>query len=325
MKGADALAPRLRHALIGAPVTPEDSQGRVDGDALIGYAGALAPQLDGVCVWAHTGRGLHRSAGERQLILDAFRAATSAPVLAAAGAPPGTEPTFAAEVAAAAAMAEAAAEGGADGVMVYPVSSLRAPDTRRARTLELHRTVADASGLPVIGFLLYEGAGGVSYAPSLLTELASRPEVVGVKIATLDDAVACQDAIAAIRAAGALAVTGEDRMFGPSLMWGAEAALVGIAAAAAGAALSRRVMRAWFGGEHAEFVAASARLDRFAAVTFRAPMDGYVQRMQWGAVAEGLIPRRAGHDALGCGLEEGERVAVEGAFEEVRRWMRGGK
>jgi 4-hydroxy-tetrahydrodipicolinate synthase len=174
--------------------------------------------------------------------------------------------------------------------------------------------IATAVGLPAIGFLLYPEAGGVSYDPGLLTELAARPEVIGVKLATLYDAMACQDAIAAIHQGGALAITGEDRMFGPSLMWGADAALVGIAAGAT--EISRNLMRTWFSNDP-EFLDASARLDRLANATFKAPMQGYVQRMLWIAEREGILPARSAYDPYGVSLPESERAEVHAAYDAL--------
>jgi 4-hydroxy-tetrahydrodipicolinate synthase len=309
------LTEAIRGRLIAAPVTPMDESAHIAPADLDRYAAAIAGAVDGVCVWAHTARGLELTDTQRDAVLAAFRAATDGPLLAAVGPPAGTGDDFASQCAATARLAERAAAGGADALMVYPVSSLRAPDTRAERTIRLHAEVAAAAGLPVTGFLLYPEAGGVSYPPALLTELAARPEVFGVKLATLYDAVACQDAIAAIHAGGALAITGEDRMFGPSLLWGADAALVGVAAAVA--ELSARLVHAWFAGETAAFVVAARRLDRFAAAVFRDPMDGYVQRMLWAAEREGIIPAASAHDPHGVRPDPVERAAVAAAYRDA--------
>src|SRR5690606_41103122 len=125
-----------------------------------------------------------------------------------------------------------------------------------------------------------------------------------------DRSIACQDTIGQITATSdRLALTGEDRMYGPSLLWGADSALVGIAAART--ELSRSPMDSWFAGDLKSFVAASAALDRFAAATFRAPIEGYVQRMFWAAVGEGIIPEHAAHDPFGPALPSTERRDVE--------------
>jgi 4-hydroxy-tetrahydrodipicolinate synthase len=312
---ARRLADAVRGRLIAAPATPLDDGRRIIPADLERYAEAIGGGADGVCVWAHTARGLDLTDTDRSAVLAAFRATTSGPVIAAVGPPSGTGSDFAAQLAGTRRLAERAAAGGADGLMVYPVSGLRDPGTRAARVARLHGEAAAASGLPVAGFLLYPEAGGVPYDRGLLTDLAARPEVFGVKVATLHDAVACQDAIAAIHAGGALAITGEDRMFGPSLMWGADAALVGIAAAAT--ELSRRLLRTWFSGDPAGFLAASARLDRLATAVFGEPVEGYVQRMLWVAEREGILPGRSAHDAYGVRLAPGELAAVHAAYDAV--------
>lgn len=317
---AHRLRHAVRHRLIAAPATPLAADGRLWPEDLAAYAQALGRSVDGVCVWAHTGRGLELSDDQRDLVLTTFRAAVTGPVLAGVGprhtgGAAGRGGGFATELDATVRMAQRAAELGADGLMVFPAPALRDPADRTRRVLRLHDAVSEATGLPVIGFLLYPEAGGAQYDPALLRELAARPSVVGVKLATLYQAVRCQDAIAAIRGAGALAITGEDRMFGPSLMWGAEAAVVGIAAAAA--ELSTHLVRTWFAGAAGDFLAASARLDRLAVRLFGPPFDGYVQRMLWVAHREGLIPARSAFDPHGGSLDPAERQAVWAAYDEV--------
>nr|WP_260604362.1 dihydrodipicolinate synthase family protein [Streptomyces sp. WAC05374] len=211
-------------------------------------------------------------------------------------------------------MAVAAAEGGADAVMVYPLAQLDGDD---GAAVALHERVAAASGLPVVGFFLHGEAGGYPYPPGLVERLLGLPSAVGIKLATLDRAMACQDAIRVARRSGRLVITGEDRMFGPSLMWGADAALVGIAAARV--PLTVAVLEAWRAGDHGRFVRASARLDRFAEATFLAPIEGYVQRMLWAAVWEGLVPEEAAHDPFGPELPASERRAVVECLEALAK------
>lgn len=301
---AGAFADRVRGTLLPAVVTPMDERGTVAYDALEPYAEHIAGQaIGGVAVWAHTGRGLHLSGRDRMRVLRTWRQATSAPLVVGAGMPTDAQPGDVAG--ATVAMAEQAAEGGADAVMVYPPASWRDLPDRDHRTLELHRRVASASGLPTLAFLLHGGAGGYRYPVSLVRALMSVPGVAGIKTATLDRAIDCQDTIAAVAETGKLTITGEDRMFGPSLMWGADTALVGIAAARVD--LSARVLSAWTEGDLTAFHDASARLDAFAAVTFLDPIEGYVQRMLWAAVGEGLLPQAAAHDPYGPPLPPSER------------------
>ena len=106
-----------------------------------------------------------------------------------------------------------------------------------ARTLPLRpinrrtsRTRRRASGLPLILFYLYEAAGGIAYSPTVLDELLDLPDVVGIKMATLDSVMTYQDVSRQLRERHPekLFITGEDRFLGYSLQRGARAALIGM-------------------------------------------------------------------------------------------------
>jgi 4-hydroxy-tetrahydrodipicolinate synthase len=241
-------------------------------------------------------------------VLRTFRAASGAVLVA------GIAPS---RVAAGAAMVEhvlrqahQAAELGADALMVFPPPQFASAPDRDRRIAELHREVADRIGLPLVLFYLHAEAGGYAYPTTVLRELLSIPLVAGIKLATLDSAMTCQDVIHLVHEEfpDRLAITGEDRMFGPSLMWGADAALVGIAAAAV--PLTARVVQSWFGEDHGAFVAESGTLDDFARVIFRAPMEGYIQRLLWVAEHQGSIAPEAAHDPYGPSLDAAERTQV---------------
>jgi 4-hydroxy-tetrahydrodipicolinate synthase len=314
------LVEQLRGTLLPAVVTPMDTDGVIAYDALTAYAGRIAAEpIGGVAVWAHTGRGLYLSPGDRSKVLETWRQATDVPIVAGVGVPRSESAQTLQEAAdATVAMALQAAAGGADAVMVYPLAALGGQPDGHAQAVALHERVAAESGLPLVGFYLHGEAGGYPYPPSLIRDLLSLDAMLGVKTATLDRAIGCQDAIWAGRGTGKLLITGEDRMFGPSFMWGADTALVGIAAAQV--ELSAAVLRTWTAGDHSGFLTASDRLDRFAAATFYAPIEGYVQRMLWAAVWEGLIPADAAADPYGPGLPAAERDAVIRCLEELRNY-----
>jgi 4-hydroxy-tetrahydrodipicolinate synthase len=311
------LVEQLRGTLLPAVVTPMDADGVVAYDALTAYAGALtAESIGGVAVWAHTGRGLYLSPADRSKVLETWRAATDVPIVAGVGVPRSSSAQSLQEAAdATVAMALQAAAGGADAVMVYPLAALGLLPDGHAQAVALHERVAAESGLPLVGFYLHGESGGYPYPPELIHDLLSLDSMLGVKTATLDRAIGCQDAIWAGRGTGKLLITGEDRMYGPSFMWGADTALVGIAAAQV--SLSASVLSTWTSGDHSGFLKASDRLDRFAAATFYAPIEGYVQRMLWAAVWEGLIPEEASYDPHGPSLPAGERDAVIRCLEEL--------
>ena len=87
--------------------------------------------------------------------------------------------------------------------------------------------------MPLILFYLYEAAGGISYSLELLDELTRLPQVVGIKMATLDSVMTFQEVALWLqeRSPEIALITGEDRFLDYSLMLGAESALVGMGAA----------------------------------------------------------------------------------------------
>ncbi|MFC5826245.1 dihydrodipicolinate synthase family protein [Nonomuraea insulae] len=289
---AQNLRDRLRGALIAAAATPMTESGEVDLDVVSRYfAGLVADGATGLAVLAHTGRGPYLAPEIRAAVVERA-VALGVPVLVGVGGsgPDGVQdPPEQARV---------AAELGADGVLVFPSAGDR---------VALHEEVWRAARLPMIAFDLYT----LPCPAATMGALLEHPGVAGLKTALLSDAMGCQRAIELTRAAGRLAITGEDRMFGPSLLWGAQAALVGIAAASVG--VTAAVMKAFEGSDLRAFEEASGRLDRLAAATFTDPMEGYVRRMLWLAAAEGRIPWSFAHDPYGPALPEGERAAVVAA------------
>ncbi|MET7327752.1 dihydrodipicolinate synthase family protein [Nonomuraea sp. NPDC005650] len=282
------LRDRLGGALIAAAATPMTASGEVDLDVVSRYlSGLVLDGVTGLAVLAHTGRGPYLAPDVRAGVIERA-VALGVPVLVGVGG--GAEDP--------AAQARVAAELGADGVLVFPSDGDR---------VALHERVWRAARLPMIAFDLYTRP----CPAGTLRELLAHPGVAGLKTALLSDAMGCQRAIALTREADRLAITGEDRMFGPSLLWGAEAALVGIAAAGVG--VTAAVLEAFAGKDLRAFEEASGRLDRLARATFTEPMEGYVQRMLWLAAAEGRVPGTHAHDPYGPPLPEEERAVVVSA------------
>ena len=286
---AAQLRDQLRWRLIAAAATPTTVDGAVDPAVLGAYLrGLVADGAEALAVLAHTGRGPYLSERARAEVI---RQAVDigVPVVVGVGGRPGERTD---DVAAQAAQAAAL---GAAGLLVFPVTD---------DPLAHHDALWRAAHLPMLAFDLYTRP----YPIETLAAVLEHPGVAGVKVARLHDAIACQAALAAAHRAGRLAVTGEDRMFGASLLWGAEAALVGIAAAAV--PVTAAVLRAFADKAYDDFVTASARLDRLAEATFTEPMEGYVQRMLWIAAAEQRIPHSHATDRHGPGLPAEERDRV---------------
>ncbi|MEV4125497.1 dihydrodipicolinate synthase family protein [Nocardia sp. NPDC049707] len=272
-----------RGRLFSAPATPFDRSGTARPEFALDYFRALVSHgADGLAIAAHTGRGPYLSAPVRA---DLVRMARQAGASVVVGVKNGDE-------------ARSAADAGAGAALVFPVPG----DTDSA--LRHIDQLWEVGRLPLIAFDLYTAP----YSDATFAAVVEHPAVAAVKLARLSDAVACQDRIALVRDCGKLAITGEDRMFGASLTWGAEAALVGIAAAAV--SLTRSVLDTFAGRDMSAFLEATRKLDEFAAATFREPFDGYVQRMTWVAGAEGLLPRHLLTDPYAPVLPDDERDRV---------------
>jgi 4-hydroxy-tetrahydrodipicolinate synthase len=279
----------LRGRLVAAALTPFHRDGTVAREAVGAYATALRDGGSGaVAVGAHTGRGAHLGTGDLCWLVREFGTASGLPVVAGVG--PGPDRGVGDLVSCAMGLRD----GGAAALLVSPVRG-----ASRAEVVRLHERLGTETGLPLVAFVLYDQASGCQYDADTVTELLALPWVCGVKLALLDDAMECQDILDRARSAAprALMLTGEDRMYGPSLMWGAEASLLGLAAALPHWSVA--VVDAWSRQDLPAFVAASARADALARLTFRAPMEAYVQRMAWLAAWQGILPDAVAFDPFG--------------------------
>jgi 4-hydroxy-tetrahydrodipicolinate synthase len=286
------LIERLDGGLIPAVPVPFRG-GEIDTAAQRTYAAWMAAQpVAGVAIWAHTGRGPHLSAEQRREVLDAWRDALPDRVLVAG----------ARDIS----MAIEARRGKADALLAFP----QAHDPVGYH-LRLSRE------LPVIAFYLYEAAGGVSYDDGTLHGILELPNVIGIKVATLDSVMTFQRIAAILRDhPSKLLITGEDRFLGYSLLLGARSALIGMGAALPD--LQADLVRARLAEDWARFVSLSELCDRFAQTTFIPPMEGYIRRMLWAAAAEGALPADACDDPWGPPLPPEERDAVERAVRDAR-------
>ena len=115
--------------------------------------------------------------------------------------------------------------------------------------------------LPVIAFYLYQAAGGVDYDDRTLHAILDLPNVVGIKVATLDSVITFQRIAAVLREhPDKLLITGEDRFLGYSLLLGARAALIGMGSALPD--LQADLLRARMAEDWPRFVALSEQCDR---------------------------------------------------------------
>ena len=286
------IASRIEWGLV--PAVPVPFRGReFDAAAQRAYARWMAAHpVAGVAVWAHTGRGPHLSAEQRREVLESWREALPDRVVVAGA----RDITMAIE----------ARRGRADALLAFP---------ERSDPVGYHRRLGRE--LPVIAFYLYEAAGGVPYDDRTIHAILDLPEVVGIKVATLDSVMTFQRLAALMRShPDKVLVTGEDRFLGYSVMAGATSALVGMGAALPD--VQADLLHAWRDRQWDRFVALSALCDRLAQATFTEPMEGYIRRMLWAAAADGGLPREACDDPWGPVLPESERETVEQAVAGAR-------
>jgi 4-hydroxy-tetrahydrodipicolinate synthase len=286
------LVDRLEWGLI--PAVPVPFRGtEIDAAGQQDYARWMAAQpVAGVAVWAHTGRGPHLTGEQRRAVLDTWRDALPDRVVVAGARDIG--------------MAIEARRGKADALLAFPQAS---------DPIGYHQRLSRE--LPVIAFYLYPAAGGVAYDDRTLHGILELPDVIGIKVATLDSVMTFQRIAVILRDHPTkLLITGEDRFLGYSLLLGARAALIGMGSALPD--LQADLVRARAAEDWSRFVSLSELCDRFAQTTFIEPMEGYIRRMLWAAAAEGALPRDACDDPWGPPLPGQERDAVERAVRDAR-------
>jgi 4-hydroxy-tetrahydrodipicolinate synthase len=287
-----SLVERLENGLI--PAVPVPFRGtNLDAGAQQAYARWMAAHpVAGVAVWAHTGRGPYLSGEQRREVLDTWREALADRVIVAGARDIG--------------MAIEARRGKADALLAFP---------QAADPVGYHQRLSRE--LPVIAFYLYPAAGGVPYDDRTLHGILELPNVVGIKVATLDSVMTFQRIAALLRDHPTkLLITGEDRFLGYSLLLGARAALIGMGAALPD--LQADLLRARAAEDWARFVALSELCDRFAQTTFIEPMEGYIRRMLWAAAADGGLSADACDDPWGPAIPSGERDAIERVVRDAR-------
>lgn len=315
--GLDELNTTLAGGLIPAAPVMFDREHRFHERAHEAYVSFMSSQpIAGVAVWAHTGRGLLLDDETAQRVMRQWRQALAGrPLIAGVGArskPANPEEATNATLA----MAQAAAEHGADALLVYPPSWLNHHEQRDSLIVKHHEHLSRL-GLPLVLFYLYEAAGGVRYTKTVLDELLTLPNVLGIKMATLDSVMTYQDVASQIqsRHPDKLLITGEDRFLGYSLIRGAKAALVGMGAVCSD--LQAELIDARFAGNAQRFLELSDLTDRLAEVLFIDPMEGYIGRILYALARLSVIPGDAANDPWGPTLTRSELDRIDAVLNTL--------
>lgn len=300
----DELKKRMSKGIFPAVPIPFKKNGEIDKKAQENYMQYMKTQeVSGFSVWVHTGRGLLITEAQREYIMKSWRESFEDKIIiAGVGANineclkyKNPEEEY---VKKSIDMALKAKELKADAVLVYAPNIFKNKENMETKIINYHKEIAKL-GLPIILFYLYEEAGGISYSQNILRELLSIDEIIGIKMATLDSVMTYQDTAEFIKKEfpNKMLITGEDRMFGYTLMRGAEGALVGLGAACGG--LQKRMMDAYYSKDYSLFIELSGKVDKLAECTFTAPMEGYIKRMLTVLNLLKVIPKEATYDLFG--------------------------
>ncbi|USB31936.1 dihydrodipicolinate synthase family protein [Paenibacillus sp. YPG26] len=322
MRDYKQIREQLTGGIIPAVPVPRSADRSIHTEAHEKYAQYMAAQrILGVALWVHTGRGLQLTRPEREYIIRCWRSALKPEQTIVAGVGSLIDSSLQGEesvkswLSSSHAMAADAMGWGADALLVFPPVIFRdLPAAERDEAIiAYHQSLAD-QGYPLILFYLYEQAGGIKYTTEVLERLLKLPQVIGIKLATLDSVMTMQDVSTLLmnHFPDKLNLTGEDRMFGYSLMRGAKSALVGLGAAFPN--IQADLIQAYKEGNYVKFMDLSARIDGFAEAAFVEPMDKYILRMLWCLVLAGVIPPEAAGELAGYEMTQAEIAVLRQAI-----------
>jgi 4-hydroxy-tetrahydrodipicolinate synthase len=309
---ADELKATLTGGLIPAVPVMFDRHGKFHESAHSSYVKFMSTQpIAGVAVWAHTGRGLHLDPDTARKVMSEWRHQLPEKPLIAGVGTNNNELSPQEAINATLMMASSAAEYGADALLVYPPSWLKDHESRDSLIVEHHAQLSKF-GMPMVLFYLYEAAGGLQYTKNVVDDLLALPNVVGIKMATLDSVMTYQDVARHIRSSypEKLLITGEDRFLAYSLQRGAEAALIGLGAVCPD--LQAELLASHFEHNAGRFLELSGLVDALAEVLFVSPMEGYIGRILCALSKLGVIPPEAAYDPWGPPLapEETHQIGI---------------
>ncbi|MCX7824268.1 MAG: dihydrodipicolinate synthase family protein [Verrucomicrobiae bacterium] len=314
---------KLRGALLAAVPAPFDARGRLAGAAQSGYARWMAQQnVAGVAVWTEAERGLSLDGGARRDLMRSWREALGPAklIVAAVGArvraelPPDKQMRV--FIRDALTMGEEAALLGADALVADVPAAFENASEREQHTVEYYKALGGI-GRPLIVRCRPQARGGPCGSAALLRRLLALPAVVGLTTTALDSVTAYQDLARMMRDEfpDLVLVSGEDRFLGYTLMCGAEAALVALAAAWTGPQVE--LVSAWLRGEAQRFVDLNRKANAFAEAVFAPPVEGCMQRLLWALTLTGVIPANAAHDPWSPKLPRSQFIQLKRVLAEI--------
>lgn len=309
----------IKNSIIPAVPVPFNVDGTINYDSQQSYIKWMNTQpIQAVALWAHTGRGCHLTPDQRADVYNAWRCNLSKEKMILCGVGAKYDDDFGDEeyIEKALEMANHAKVLGADLILPYPPTLFRGRNNQDEMIVEYHKRIAEL-GLPMILFFLYEEAGGVTYSKEVLKELFKIENVIGIKMATLDSVMTYQEVSNLImeEEPDISLITGEDRMFGYTIMRGAAGALVGLGSIYTG--LQDDMMKAYVNKDYETFIEKSLMVDNLAEHTFYDPMEGYIERVLYILAKKGIIDIQSANDPFGPGISDEERARIDGFIEKL--------
>lgn len=215
--------------IIPAVIVPMQKNFSIDFDAYEKYIEwVISHKPVGLAVNVDTGEGPYLTPEERSEVIRVTKKVASGRcfIIAGVGGP---------STAQAVNNAKASRDAGADAILVFPVAAfINTPLDPRVMA-NYHKSIADASGLPLVLFQLSPVFGGVNYQPIPLATTLALPEVIGLKDASFDPLqfMATRDIVRQLDRPITL-LTGNDNFMLESFLLGATGALLGYCATAVG-------------------------------------------------------------------------------------------
>jgi len=213
--------------IIPAVIVPMREDYSIDYPAYQAYLEwVIAQGASGLAVNVDTGEGPYLTAEERSEVIRVTKMVSAGRCFVVAGIG-GPSTIFAMN------NAKEAREAGADALLVFPTGAFINTPLDPRVMVDYHKSIADASGLPIIVFNLSPIFGGVNYQPEPLAAALELPEVIGLKDASFDPQqfVIIRDVIRKASHPITL-LCGNDNFMLESFLLGAQGALLGFCATA---------------------------------------------------------------------------------------------
>ncbi len=292
--------------LIPATVLPMTVDAQIDEAGLrryIRHVAAAGPKA--LAINVDTGEGPHLWANERLRVLEIVldEVGDRVPVIAGLGAQYTSQ---------AADLARDFKRAGASGLLVFPISAYQGAPLDPEVAVRYHAAIGDATGLPLILFVLQPALGGVNFLPELLERLCLVTDVAAIKEASFDPQlfVRTRDAVKAARP-DCVVLTGNDNFIYESFLLGAEGALIGFGAVATRQQVE--LIEHALAGHHEQARAIMNRLTPLVNEVFSAPVRNYRARTKAALVMQGLLDRETVREPL-LPISDAERERIRTAM-----------